>query len=627
MYSGTATSAAGASGCGAASLAIDVTRTINGYASGEKDSQWKTGDQHNVATLEVQANETGNATTVKTFCSMDTADAPSTSWCSNPIRRPTLSLTYAPVLGQQSSTSTTEHGLSSVSKIAVNNDTGNMFLTNKDLDIPGIGQDLQVMRYYNSQSPTSSIPSSPMGTAGWSLSVGPDVSLVRRSNIQYDYVAPSGTLLGSFVRKSSDPSSSNYLKFSAPTYGGVDADLVDNGDKTFTMTMHSSQMTYTFNDLDSSDDNLYLHEMVDRSGNTLRFGYNVGTHQLVNLQVNATDADARRVLAVSYNAAGQLSQISDSNGPTTRTWTYAYTGGDLVGYTDPTGARTDYTYTTQGGRDYLTKIQDPAQPNGSRATTLLTYRYAQATLLRLQVGVDASSSPTYKSFSYAYQSTPANLCPATADRSTQVTDQDDNPGGTTTYCFSDRKNAGSEQASDVYDGEGNHRSMSFTPDQKADDFTTAGNQGSAGGSTTASYGDGSSSSPNDQLQSVTQPQDSPGDTAGNESYAYSPVTSIPGSKYLPTSDRDANGHCTAFTYYTNTAPAPGLVKDAYLGAPLSGGTCSKQTSTSAYHADYNPNGTLKDTYDPNGSTATADQTTYTYWAAGDTGVAAHGRVS
>ena len=84
---------------------------------------------------------------------------------------------------------------------------------------------------------------------------------------------------------------------------------------------------------------------------------------------------------------------------------------------------------------------------------------------------------------------------------------------------------------------------------------------------------------------------------------------------------------TAFTYYLpgDSGPqAAGLVKDAYLGAPLSSGRCTAQTSTSKYHNDYNANGTLKDTVDPNGSAAAADQTTYSYWAAGDTGLAAHG---
>jgi RHS repeat-associated protein len=610
--------------CANDTQASDVTRQINGYATGEQAGQWTADTDDSkpfVATIELRADNETDANGEKRFCSMNAASAPSGSACLVSGRLPTLSITYVPDLGVQNWYSMSNHGLNSVSKLGINNGNGNAVVTAKDLHIAGIGQDLELDRYYNAQRQTiDGLPASSLGTSGWSLGMGPDVYLEQNSGYpsRYDYHSPTGTIFGDYVRQSSDSSSADYRKFSEPIYGGVDASLKDDnnsGPATFTMTFHSSQTKYVFADVDSSDNNLYLYKVIDRNDNTIQFNYVNGTHKL------STIVDtAGRSLSVAYNGSNQITTITDTNGPSTRTWQYGYnTSGQLASYTDPTGAETDYTYSGTTAPYYLTKITDPAQSSGVHPTRMIGYNSSQATSVQYQYGV-SGSTPIYREFDFTYQSTPDAACPSGADRSSIMTDVNDQPGGKTTFCFTDRK-AGADRVTDVYDGEGNRRSTTYTPDQKAASYTTPGNQASSNASK-ASY----ASSPRDQLQSVTQPTDNSGDTAAKTTYKYNADSSIPGYQYLPTSMTDTNGNCTAYTYWkpSDTGEAAGQVKNAYIGLTPSSNDCSGSTSAAQWHNDYNSNGTIADTYDANGSATAAGETRYVYWQTGDTGIALHG---
>ena len=602
---------------------MDVTKQLNGYATGDIAGQW-VGDPDDgkpyraVLTLRA-ANET-DPNGEKRFCSINWANAPTGSACAvgDTSRSPILSITYVPQLGVQGNYSLTTHGLNSISKLSVNNDDGNAVLTSKDLSISGIGKDLTLNRYYNSQrSANISTPSS-LGSSGWSLGTGPDVYLEQNATYpeRYQYHTETGTVLGDFVRKSTLSTDSDYTDFIEPAYGGIDATLKDNNDSTFTMTMHASQTAYKFADNDSSDNNLYLKQITDRYGNSITFNYVSGTHKLSSI----TDT-AGRSLSVAYDSSNRITSITDSNGPSTRTWQYHYnSSGQLDYFKDPNSAQTDYEYTS-GTPSYLHKVTDPAQTNGVRPTAVLNYSSGQVSQTQFQNGVDGSLNPTYYNFNFSYQSSPVSTCDSNATRSSQVTDATDVPGGTTTYCFTDRKRGG-EQATDTYDGEGHHRTTSFTPDQKVSSFVTPDQQGVT--STHLSYAD----SPTDQLTSITEPRDTSGDIAAESVVSYNADASIPGYKYLPTSIYDSSSHCTAYTYWKSGdtgVQAVGAIKNAYLGAnAATGGDCSGNTSTAQWHNDYNSRGQITDTYDANGSATSSGETRYIYWETGDTGIASHG---
>ncbi|MGH3094796.1 MAG: hypothetical protein ACRDMV_02200 [Streptosporangiales bacterium] len=109
------------------------------------------------------------------------------SYCGSADREPTLSLSSTPQLGMQSWYSMTSHRLGDRSQLRVNNDSGDAVIRAQDPTDQGRGP-------------------------------RPDrrpVKLRRLSDDRYDYVAPSGAVFGTFVRKPSDP-----IHFHAPRPSG-----------------------------------------------------------------------------------------------------------------------------------------------------------------------------------------------------------------------------------------------------------------------------------------------------------------------------------------------------------------------------------------------------------------------
>ncbi|MGH3099235.1 MAG: RHS repeat-associated core domain-containing protein [Streptosporangiales bacterium] len=551
---------------------LDVTKTVSAWTSGELTRFG----------MQLRAADEAAPSQAKRFCSMN-PDATLT-YCGSVDREPTLSLSWTPQLGMQPWYSMTSHRLNDRSQLRVNNESGDAVIQAQDLRIKGVGHDLAFDRFYNGLTTTAGA----FGV-GWTASVGPDVKLKRLTDDRYDYVAPSGTVFGTFVRKPSDPS-----HFHTPQAGGVDADLVDNNDGTMTLTFDKSQEKYTFDNLGCGSCDLVMATDTDKHGNAITYHYNT-SQQLTQV----TDTAGRDV-TVDYNSAGFISKLTDANVSPTRTWSYGYTGDHLTSYTDPTGAVTGYDWTG----DRVTAITDPAQNGNVVPYTTIDYESGQAT----QVRYERDGAGGVYEFDWAYANTPSERCNGKGQASTDVTDYSDDPGGVTTYCFADRSDT-QNRAVHVVDGGGNTRSTSYTADQAASSMTDPANQGVTDGATVFSY------NPNQALTQVTEPTDTAGDTPATTYFDYANPGSVAGGSFLPTSKTSPQGACTAYGYNND-----GGVTDSWQGiTPASGHHCSDQKAdaTQHSHVDYNDNGTPKDAYTDSGDGSNpADQTVYSYYGSG-----------
>lgn len=617
-YNSTYTGNAGASGCAGAQQSIDVTAQTSAYVSGQIGSNFNDADgsKHHEAFFELRAADELATSQEKRFCSMNTgADGAVPACATAGQNEPVLAITYAPDLGALGSYSLTSHKLNDRSTLEVNNDNGNGLVKAQDVHVKGVGQDLSLTRWYNSLA-TGTTTS--LGTAGWSLSGGPDVYLEKISAYSYDYHAPDGHIYGPYTRSSA---AAGETGFDEPTNGGANADLKDNNDGTFTLTFHSSQTKYKFSAIGSSG-NLYLSQTNDRSGNNpITYTYGSGT------QLSSITDTAGRQFDVSYNPAGYISQITDTNVTPARTWRYSYdSNGNLTSYTDPTGAITRYDYTSDSGY-YLTQITDPAQVTGDHTgehpTTVLGYGNGQVTSVQYQNGT-SGGTPTYFKTVWGYHSNltddtlGGSSCDSDADRYTRLTDSNSHD---TLYCFKDRTNK-DDKTIDVIDALGHHRKSTYTTTEQPSSITSPEDSGVTNGSTTATYGIGDGGT-QDQLDTVTEPTDN--DNADSSKAAKATIrhhadSSIPGYKYLPTSEVSGNLRCTAYTYYTSGG-GQGLVKDAYLGlSPGTDADCSGTTGADAWHNVYNSHGSILASWDPNGADVSThdgpDETVYSYDSVG-----------
>jgi RHS repeat-associated protein len=586
---------------------MDVSKMVNGQTAGEIAN----------GSFELQNLNELDDLGDKRFCSANPQDDPGNSPCSVASLQPVLSLSYWPSLGTQKWYSSTSHPLNDRSTLLINNDNGNAVIQAQDVKLNGNGLDLGIDRFYNSQGTDTTS----LGTGGWSLSVGPDVFLeAGTGNYRYDYHAPGGTHFGQFVRKSTTTTAADYKKFYAPVYGGLDAELTDDGNdsnglSTFTMTFHSSQQKYVFKKVDTSSNNLYLAQMKDRSDNVITFNYASGTHTLTSI----TDTESRSI-TFTYTS-GRITQItsttkaSDGTTDVTRAWKYGYTGSQLTSYTDPALKTVTYGYTS----GVITTITDPVNASGSAPTTTLTYWTGNAAK---QVTYSRAAGDVAFSFQYFTAGGGTSICPGTPDRWSKVTDLtsgDDALNKGPTYCFTDRHDANT--SIHVVDALGHDKGSTYTADNQGDTSTTAGNAGGTDGSTVSTY----AADLNDQLSSVTEPKDSSDDTPGTTTFDYANASSVAGGKWLPTSSSNPSGNCNGYGY-----DSKGRTSDSYTGFSSTTGASgcaggNTGTGVAHFHKEYNDDGSIKYSYDGNGSATAATSSTaldsqrtdFTYWATTD----------
>ena len=273
-------------------------------------------------------------------------------------------------------------GLNAVDNLQaqVNLANGNLVVHATDLKINAPGLSVRLDRFYNELA-------SGTGTFGINgvLSTGRDVGLqVGASSVTF--VGPSG-----FTAVYTGTST-----FTMPP--GINADLVKNGDSTYTLTYRKTGEKLSFTS------GGYLTADKDRNGVGLTFLY--ASDQLSSI----TDADGR-VTTFSY-ANGRLSHWND---PAGRQEAYDYdTAGHLTKTTDAAGNQTVYTYNASG---QLTNIATFA---GTSTTIGYDTSGRVSTVTRGLVRNNPSAGSTTTTFAYPNSTT---------------TTETDNASHTTTYTL------------------------------------------------------------------------------------------------------------------------------------------------------------------------------------------------
>ncbi|WP_141013690.1 DNRLRE domain-containing protein [Nocardioides sambongensis] len=609
------TSGGGTPDCGGSAWqSIDVTGQVSSW-SGMNAKRYG-------IYLQTPWDQRLNTAFEKRFCS-DDRNTTGAGRCQDAGLGPELRVTYVPQIGDQSWYSVSEHSLDERTTLKVNHFSGNTYLAANDVQVSSLGMNLQLGRRYNSRSENP-------GQFGprWSLTGGPDVWLEKIDQWRYVYHAPDGTAFGPFVRKDDSPGSGgssgeDYRRFFTPA-SGVGARLKDNatgsgtgGGSTFTLTFNASQTKYEFTQMGTAG-HLYQTKQTDRSGNAITYRYVSGTRRLASVEDTAG-----RTYQIGYGSgttADVITQITDTNGPTTRTWNYDYTGEDagglLSGYTDPEGDVTTYEWAdaeqTQG--KVIERIIDPVNASGQAPTTRLVTRAAETT--RVTYGEDTTAGDA--SYSFTYQDSPVTTCTnrvSGTDRSAVVTSSEPSMG-VTTYCFKDRDNGDlnhnpNNVSTTVIDGKGDKNSTSYSPDNQPEESTNDA------GTTVNTYGDPGAEL-GDRLESTEQPDGSGNGSGVQTHYRYGNNSSIQGHDYLPSSVTDGEGNCTFYQY-----DGHGRLTDSWIGrAAGSNNRCDQPSDNGGFHysAEYNSDGTLAWVADPN-ATANVDaqRTAYTYWAAGQPG--------
>jgi len=223
----------------------------------------------------------------------------------------------------------------------VNPATGNQFQWFRDLFVPGVGLNVDIVRYYNSQSGEAGL----FGK-GWSSlydmridAQGDGALMVKYADGHKGRFAPDGS--GGYEGES----------------GVFDTLIKEAGGYVLTTP---GQLRFTF------DGAGVLQSIADEQGNALTLHYS-GTH------LDAIEDDAGRTFDFTTNSQGLVTGITD---PAGRVVTYTYgtmslartaylqsmrgrsgAGTDLLAMTNANGGQTQYEYDAAGG--YLDRVTDP----------------------------------------------------------------------------------------------------------------------------------------------------------------------------------------------------------------------------------------------------------------------------
>lgn len=370
--------------------------------------------------------------------------------------------------------------------------TGNLMLSVNGLTLPGVNADVPLGAVFNSQSTDTT-----QGDAAqrWTLNLGGTGSLSS---------TPSGVLYtaGDGYSALFTPVSGSTTAFTAPT--GTKADLVKNGDGTYTLTSRTNASVVTFN----ADGR--VTSLADRNGNTTTFTPATG---------KITDISGNKGVSgkLAYDSySGTLATISLTSGAATRSASLFNDGyGNWTRFTDPAGKITTFGYNS--GR-----ISAITPPTGGK--TLLTYdttgRVTQIERVNTSAGSPGNSITriTYPS------STQTLVAGPNTDQAVPVAS-----GPRTTYTL----NTGGRVTS-ATDPMGRAQAKTYTGD--FDTLTATQGTGTTSGTTTNTYGANSG-------QSITASA-SQGGAAGQAEYANTAAN----TKYLATSGTDDSGNKSLYTY-------------------------------------------------------------------------------
>jgi RHS repeat-associated protein len=359
-------------------------------------------------------------------------------------------------------------------QLKINVANGNLVVHSSDLAMTGTGLDLHVDRYYGSLSGDSWH----IGN-GWNLSVGCDVRLDTDDLDGLSYHAPDGYAV--LFRSNG---AGGYV--SAPA---LDADLVKNGDGSYTLTWHADGQKFNF------QSGGCLQNIVDRNGNKISMSYNGGLQSLSDTQ--------GRVTSFTYASPVSSNFISKITDPVGRVFSYTYdVSKNLTVYTDPANNLTKYSYNANGQMSQIT------DPNGNVINIAYgsTYPYPVTQVQYMSASCPSGSCTT--SFSYSAGTT-------------VVTDAN---GNNTTY-YHDDTNQG--RVTRVVDAQGNNTSLAYTSDYNVSQYTDG-----TGAQSTYTY-DG-----RDNLTKATEP------TGANGTATYADTA----HPYYPTSVTDPQGNKSQYLY-------------------------------------------------------------------------------
>jgi len=461
--------------------------------------------------------------------------------------QPFLEVYETPRLGDYPGAKYDSQQLTGQSSLGVNVATGNLLVSNNDLNLTGVdGLNLQVGRYYNDLS-----TSQDSFGVGWSMATGADTYLTIPSDGENTVEYYDGT--GNVQTYSTAPGSTVE---NAPPGEDAQMTLNDPGDSysssTFTLNFRHAGITETFTAPAYANNKVArLTSLSDSHGNTLTYHYN-SSNQLTSI----TDSYGNTT-TITWSTAGYISQIQD---PTGRTYNYwQNSSGELTKYEDPDGNYTYYSYDSYGN---LTKITTPA----GNITKVFYDAGAtnRVTSVERFVHPTDSSGPTT---SYTYGA-PTGTCPTTGNPGGVQTAATDPDSHTTTFCTDDLS-----RITAVVDANGHSRKTSYGTDSWDTGFITQETSG-LGTPTKFSYENDGSDTDN-----VTEIQQNTSSPSINEQFGYTPTTSM----YQPTSETDPQGNMTTLGYGSTTDPDPSSVSNGSSTATLT----------------YNSNGTVQTSEDAN----------------------------
>lgn len=211
----------------------------------------------------------------------------------------------------------------------VNVTNGNMWLEQSDYSLPGIGEIIDVNRFYN-----SIVQSSGLFGYGWSTQYDESIQLFGDKMIRYNQ--PDGRAAYFGRLQTTIP----YTSFSPD----VRAEVTANVNGTFTLS-HKDGRSRTFSSTGK------LLSLRDINGNETELTYNGSGH------LTAVTDPAGRTLTVTPNTNGTVSQISDSMG-VIADYEYNTSPSTLKTVTYPDGSKYKFEYTTAGGKTVLATVKD-----------------------------------------------------------------------------------------------------------------------------------------------------------------------------------------------------------------------------------------------------------------------------
>jgi YD repeat-containing protein len=211
----------------------------------------------------------------------------------------------------------------------INVTNGNMYLTQTDYRLPGIGDGLDITRTYNSNKQANGL----FGV-GWSSIL--DESVMAYGNLLVRLNLPDGRAVY-FTRKSGG------APFDPLPEVGFYGQVVKNVDNSYTLTFRDGSV-HQFNA------NGKLTSFADPNGNTITLTLNAS-----GSPTTITDASGRTV-TLTYDTQSKIATISDNLG-TIATYT-RLSSGRLSSVTYADGSKYQFTYLTSGNNFYLTTVKD-----------------------------------------------------------------------------------------------------------------------------------------------------------------------------------------------------------------------------------------------------------------------------